>query len=109
MADAHPRRGFERSPRPDRLDHGADPRTHRARVRTPWRPLSRGILMPPVQLQKAFLKTETNLTIECMFNPERFAFSMSNRWESNRIPGKSTPSLRYAGGESGSFALSLVF
>jgi LysM repeat protein len=65
--------------------------------------------MPPVQLQKAFLKTETNLTIECMFNPERFAFTMSNRWESNRIPGKSTPSLRFAGGEGGSFALSLVF
>jgi len=65
--------------------------------------------MAPVQLQKAFLKTETNETIECMFNPEKFGFSMSNRWESNRIPGKSTPSLRYAGGESGSFSLSLVF
>ncbi len=65
--------------------------------------------MPPVQLQKAFLKTETNTTIECMFNPDKFGFSMANRWESNRIPGKTSPSLRYAGGESGNFSLSLVF
>jgi phage tail protein X len=66
-------------------------------------------MAPPVQLQKAFLKTETNQTIECMFNPQKFAFGMSNRWETSRVPGKSSPSLRFAGGESGSFALSLVF
>ena len=32
-----------------------------------------------------------------------------NRWESDQIPGKATPSMRYAGGEAGSFSLSLVF
>ncbi len=63
----------------------------------------------PVQLQKAFLTTENGQKIECMFNPERFAFSMSNRWEPSRVPGKSAPGLRFAGGESGSFALSLMF
>ena len=66
-------------------------------------------MAPPVQLQKAFLSTEGGQKIECMFNPERFAFSMSNRWEPSRVPGKSAPGLRFAGGESGSFALSLMF
>lgn len=63
----------------------------------------------PVQLQKAFLKTESNQTIECMFNPDKFGFAMSNRWESNRVPGVGSPSLRYAGGNSGAFDLDLVF
>jgi CBS domain-containing protein len=66
-------------------------------------------MAPPVQLQKAFLTTEGGQKIECMFNPERFAFSMSNRWEPSRVPGKSAPGLRFAGGESGSFSLSLMF
>lgn len=65
--------------------------------------------MAPVQLQKAFLKTEKNETIECMFNPSKFTFAMANRWESNRVPGKAAPTLRFAGGDSGTFALSLVF
>jgi hypothetical protein len=63
----------------------------------------------PVQLQKAFFKTESGQTIECMFNPDKFGFSMSNRWESDRVPGVGSPSMRYAGGESGSFDLDLVF
>jgi hypothetical protein len=66
-------------------------------------------MAPPVQLQKAFLTTEKNEKLECMFNPARFAFSVSNRWEEDRTPGKSTPTLRYVGGDSGSFSLSLVF
>jgi hypothetical protein len=65
--------------------------------------------MAPVQLQKAFLTTEKNDKIECMFNPGRFAFTMANRWEADRTPGKNSPTLRYAGGESGTFSLSLVF
>lgn len=65
--------------------------------------------MAPVQLQKAFLKTEGGVTIECMFNPDKFGFSMSNRWESNSVPGVNSPAMRYAGGESGSFDLDLVF
>ena len=61
------------------------------------------------QLQKAYLETETGSRIDCMFNPTTFAFSTSNRWESDQIPGKDTPTLRYAGGAGGSFNLSLVF
>lgn len=62
-----------------------------------------------VQLQKAFLMTETKLKIECMFNPAKFSFSMSNRWQAEPVPGSNTPAMRYAGGESGKFSLSLVF
>lgn len=60
-------------------------------------------------LQKAYLETETGTTIDCMFNPDKFAFSMSNQWESDPVPGKATPQKRFAGGGSGSFSLSLVF
>jgi hypothetical protein len=61
------------------------------------------------QLQKAYLEVETGARIECMFNPAKFSFSQSNRWESDQVPGKATPQMRYAGGEGGSFSLSLVF
>ncbi len=63
----------------------------------------------PVQLQKAFLQTEGGERINCMFNPSKFSFSMGNRWEPDRMPGKATPVLRFAGGNSGTFSLSLVF
>jgi LysM repeat protein len=61
------------------------------------------------QLQKAYLEIETGARIECMFNPATFAFSQANRWESDQVPGKSTPTMRYVGGEGGTFSLSLVF
>lgn len=60
-------------------------------------------------LQKAFFTTETKQRIDCMFNPAKFAFSMTNRWNSEPVPGSGAPSLRYAGADSGKFSLSLVF
>jgi hypothetical protein len=66
-------------------------------------------MSPPSQLQKAFLETESGTRINCMFNPAKFSFSTSNRWESDTIPGKSSPTKRFAGGDGGSFSLSLVF
>jgi hypothetical protein len=61
------------------------------------------------QLQKAYLEVESGGRIDCMFNPTTFAFATQNRWESDQIPGKDTPSLRFAGGAGGTFSLSLVF
>ena len=61
------------------------------------------------QLQKAYIEVENGQRIDCMFNPAKFSFSQSNRWESDQIPGKAVPTMRFAGGEGGSFALSLVF
>jgi nucleoid-associated protein YgaU len=60
-------------------------------------------------LQKAYLEIESGGQIDCMFNPTTFAFATTNRWESDQIPGKSTPSLRFAGGSGGTFSLALVF
>lgn len=61
------------------------------------------------QLQKAFLTTETNQRIECMFNPSKFTFSMSNRWDAEPVAGAGAPSKKYSGAQSGKFSLSLVF
>jgi LysM repeat protein len=61
------------------------------------------------QLQKAYLEVETGARIECMFNPATFAFSQANMWKSDEVPGKSTPTMRFVGGQGGSFNLSLVF
>jgi hypothetical protein len=66
-------------------------------------------MAPPIQLQKAFLETETGTQINCMFNPNKFSFSTSNRWESDSVPGLAAPTMRYAGGDAGRFNLSLVF
>jgi Uncharacterized protein containing LysM domain len=61
------------------------------------------------QLQKAHLETETGGRIECMFNPTKFQFKQANRWDSDKVPGRGSPKLRFAGGEGGSFSLTLVF
>lgn len=61
------------------------------------------------QLQKAYLEPETGPKIECMFNPEKFAFTTGNKWEPDKVPGKGRPAVKFAGGNSGSFSLSLVF
>ncbi len=63
----------------------------------------------PVQLQKAFLTTESGVKIDCMFNPSKFSFKMANNWKPNETPGKNVPSQTFAGGQSGSFSLSLTF
>jgi hypothetical protein len=61
------------------------------------------------QLQKAHLETETGDRIECMFNPTKFQFKMSNRWDADKTPGRAAPKLKFAGGEGGAFSLNLVF
>lgn len=61
------------------------------------------------QLQKAYLEVETGGKIECMFNPASFSFETRVTWNQEALPGRATPSRRYAGGEGGSFQLSLVF
>jgi LysM repeat protein len=60
-------------------------------------------------LQKAYLEPENGARIDCMFNPARFSFSLANRWETDQVPGKAAPELRFAGGAGGAFDLDLVF
>jgi hypothetical protein len=61
------------------------------------------------QLQKAYLEIETGSRIDCMFNPAKLSFSLSNDWSSDKLPGQNTPSLRFGGGKSGTFDLNLIF
>jgi hypothetical protein len=63
----------------------------------------------PAALQKAYLETESGDHLDCMFNPQKFSFAMSNRWDSDPIPGGDIPAMRFAGAGSGGFDLSLVF
>lgn len=63
----------------------------------------------PTQLQHAYLEVETGARIDCMFNPTTLSFATQNNWSGPAEPGRDTPTLRFAGGGSGSFSLSLVF
>jgi nucleoid-associated protein YgaU len=58
---------------------------------------------------KAFLKTEDNVTLPCLFNPESLTVSRSNTWQGSTAPGRGVPQLRYEGASSGTFSLSLFF
>ena len=61
-------------------------------------------------LQKAYLEVEgQEAKLHCMFNPKTFSFSLSNSWKGDGVPGTPTPEVRYKGGSSGSFSLSLIF
>lgn len=61
------------------------------------------------QMQRAYLEVETGARIDCMFNPSKFQFSTTNRWDADRLPGRGSPKLRFAGGDGGAFDLSLTF
>ncbi len=63
----------------------------------------------PRNLVHAYLETETGSTVDAMFNPASFEFSTQNSWQSDRVPGKNTPTKRFVGGESGTFNLTLFF
>jgi hypothetical protein len=58
---------------------------------------------------KAFLMTEDNQQIPCLFNPSELALSQSNGWTADTMPGKGVPTLRYTGASSGSLRLNLFF
>jgi hypothetical protein len=68
---------------------------------------------PANQLQKAYIEVEAasgpGEQIPCMFNPEQFSFSTSNRWGPDTPPGQSVPVRTFGGNSSGTFGLKLVF
>ena len=61
----------------------------------------------PANQNKAFLTTEDNTTIPCLFNPSELALNQANGWVSDRLPGKGVPTLRYTGASSGGLRLTL--
>jgi Contractile injection system tube protein/LysM domain len=58
---------------------------------------------------KAFLQTEDNQTIPCLFNPAELSLNQSNGWAADVMPGKGVPTLRYTGASSGQLRLTLFF
>jgi hypothetical protein len=58
---------------------------------------------------KAFLQTEDNQQLPCLFNPEDLALNQSNGWAADVMPGKGVPTLRYTGAGSGVLRLTLFF
>lgn len=58
---------------------------------------------------KAFLMTEDNQQIPCLFNPSDLALSQSNSWQAVPMPGKGVQVLRYQGASSGTLSLTLFF
>lgn len=63
----------------------------------------------PNNSNKAYLLTEDNQNIPCLFNPAELALNQSNGWVADRMPGKGVPTLRYTGTSSGRLRLELFF
>ena len=65
--------------------------------------------MPTSSNNKAFLTTEDNQRIPCLFNPSDLSLTQMNGWAADPMPGKGVPTLRYTGAGSGSLRLTLFF
>jgi LysM repeat protein len=61
------------------------------------------------QSQKAYLMTEGNVQIPCMFNPSELHISRSNSWSGGTRRGQDAPELEFDGGEAGTMDLDLMF
>jgi LysM repeat protein len=57
---------------------------------------------------KAFLRTETNHQIHCLFNPAELTITKTNTWGAPESKGRDAPELRFQAGQSGTLALSLT-
>jgi hypothetical protein len=58
---------------------------------------------------KAYLMTEGNTKLPCMFNPAELQISRSNSWSGGARRGKDAPELEFDGGEASSMSLDLLF
>lgn len=59
--------------------------------------------------QKAYLETETDERIPCLFNPEQLEITLKTSWSGDARPGQQTPQLTFGGGESGTLSVELFF
>lgn len=59
--------------------------------------------------QKAYLMTEKNVKIPCMFNPNELQISRSNSWGATTRRGQDAPELDFEGGQAGTMGLDLMF
>ena len=58
---------------------------------------------------KAYLLTERNDKIDCLFNPAELTVSKSNSWNAGQSKGRNAPELRFQGGQSATLSLKLFF
>lgn len=65
--------------------------------------------MAPASQGKAYLLTEDNTKIPCLFNPAELTLHQANGWAADVMPGKGVPRLRYTGAASGQLRLTLFF
>jgi LysM repeat protein len=56
----------------------------------------------------AYITTELNDRIDCLFNPSELTISKANRWNPAQAPGKDAPNLEFQQGDSGSLTMSLT-
>lgn len=52
---------------------------------------------------------DTNQAVECMFNPNEYSFTKSNRWSISQTRGANVPKLEFSGGEPTDLSLELFF
>jgi len=58
---------------------------------------------------KAYLMTEGNVKIPCMFNPSELQISRSNSWSGDARRGQDAPEMEFDGGQAGTMGLDLMF
>lgn len=56
----------------------------------------------------AYITTELNDRIDCLFNPAELTITKSNRWNPAQAPGKDAPNLEFQQGDSGTLAMNLT-
>jgi Contractile injection system tube protein len=57
----------------------------------------------------AYITTELNDRIDCLFNPAELTIAKSNQWNASKAPGKDAPTLQFQQGQSGTLTMSLTF
>lgn len=58
---------------------------------------------------KAYLKTELDEQINCLFNPEQLTMSRTVSWDGPKSNKANAPSITFGGGESGTLSFDLIF
>lgn len=56
----------------------------------------------------AYITTELNDRIDCLFNPAELTISKTNQWNPAQAPGKDAPNLEFQQGDSGTLTMSLT-
>lgn len=56
----------------------------------------------------AYITTELDDRIDCLFNPSELTIAKSNKWNASEAPGKDAPNLEFQQGESGKLSMSLM-